>query len=255
MAGLFEKGKAVMQKNRSELIEQGRRVVAETKMRHVALIVDGNRRWARARRKTWIEGHRKALEVVLGRVEDGIEMGLEVMTFWLFSTENWRRDANHVNALFRLGKEYDQRLHEELRRLNVRFRHIGRKDRIPDFLSRLLTNLESETQTNDAATVVAALDYGGRDDVLRAVNKAIAEKVPAVTEEYLSSQLDAADLPNPDLVIRTSGEIRTSGFMIWQTVYSEWSFPKVFFPDLDTECFVSEVCEFGTRNRRFGGGR
>ena len=244
-----------MEKRRSILLEQGRRVVKKTGMRHVALIVDGNRRWARARRKPWIAGHRKALEVILERVEDGLGMGIEVMTFWLFSTENWRRQAKQVDALFRLGMEYEQRLHEEMNRLNVRFRHLGRRDRLPGFLCRLLADLESETLDNDAATVVAALDYGGRDDVLRAVNRAVVERASVVTEEYFSSLVDAADLPNPDLVIRTSGEIRTSGFMIWQAAYSEWSFPQKFFPDFNTEDFVSEVCQFGVRRRRFGGGK
>lgn len=236
------------------LLSIGREIVERKNLQHVAFIVDGNRRWAEQQGLHVLEGHRRALEVVLERVEDGVAMGILVMSFWLFSTENWRRPREQIEGMFGLGREIKDRAQETLMRLEVRFETIGRIDRLPDDLKNIINELKGETKNNTAMTVVAAIDYGGRDEIIRATNKAIKKGSPVESEEIYSALLDTTGIPDPDFVIRASGERRTSGFMPWQTVYSEWYFPQTFFPGFGQEEFVVALGDFAERQRRFGGG-
>lgn len=236
----------------NDFISEGRSIVRRKHLRHVGFIVDGNRRWAAGHNVPWIEGHRRALEVILDRLVDGIDIGLSVMSFWLFSTENWRR-GQQVNTMFDLGREIEMRLRAELSRLRLRFKQVGRRDRIPDGLRCLLAELEQETEGFDGPIVIAAIDYGGRDEVIRAANAAIAAGVKKLTPDILASFLDTADLPEPDLIIRTSGEVRTSGYMVWQAAHSEWVFRNTHFPAFDRDEFLAALKEFDGRERRFGG--
>lgn len=239
-----------------QLLAEARNIVHDSKrpIRHIAFVVDGNRRWARQHRHANpIAGHRRALEVVLERVEDGAAIELPTMSFWLFSSENWRREAEQVNGLFNLGRDAFDRVRQSLLRLNARFRHIGRKDRIPRDLGDAIAALERETSVCTGILTIAAIDYGGRDEIVRAANRALKAGVREFTEDTLTQYLDTAGVDDPDLVIRTSGELRTSGYMVWQAAYSEWLFPKAFFPDLGREEFVSALREYAARERRFGG--
>jgi undecaprenyl diphosphate synthase len=237
----------------STFSSEARGIVKRTRLRHIGFIVDGNRRWAIGQNLPSIEGHRRALQVLLDRVGDGADIGLSVMSFWLFSTENWRRGDQQVSAMFNLGREIETRLRAELVRLRLRFRQVGRRDRIPHDLRCLLSELERDTQAFDGPTVIAAIDYGGRDEVVRAVNAAIATGIKKFTPETLNHFLDTTDLPDPDLIIRTSGEVRTSGYMVWQAAHSEWFFTNTLFPALDRDEFLAALRAFDARERRYGG--
>ncbi|MBI4057712.1 di-trans,poly-cis-decaprenylcistransferase [Candidatus Microgenomates bacterium] len=236
------------------LLDEGREIVRRTKLQHVAFIVDGNRRWAQKEGLPVLAGHRRALEVVMERVEDGVAMGIPVMSFWLFSTENWRRSREQIEGIFGLGREMKDRVRETLTRLQVRFETIGRSDRLPEDLVGIISELKEETRDNTTMTVVAAIDYGGRDEIMRATNKAIDGGSQLGREEEYNRLLDTAGFPDPDFVIRTSGERRTSGFMPWQTAYSEWYFPQTFFTGFGQEELVIALRDFSQRQRRFGGG-
>ena len=235
-----------------ELRNIGSRLVAEANLSHVGFIVDGNRRWAKSHNLPPIEGHKRAIEVILERVNDQVAIGLPVTSYWLFSTENWKREHEQIDALFDLAIASSDRLGEEFRRLGVSFKHIGRKDRIPEELEEKLVLLEAETHGEGRPLVVAAIDYGGRDEIIRAFNAAIDGGETKLDEDGFSRFLDTIGIPNPDMVIRTSGESRTSGFMIWQAAYSEWLFPKTLFPDFDLAQFISALQQFAERDRRFG---
>ena len=236
----------------NELRDIGRRIIAESGLAHVGFIVDGNRRWARQRSLPLTEGHRIAVEVILQRVADQVAMGLPVTSFWLFSTENWNRDSDHVNALFHMGAGAEDRVEAELRNLGLSFKHIGRKDRIPQELAQMLTRLEAEDRGDGRYLTIAAIDYGGRDELVRAFNVATSTGVTKLAWENVNSYLDTAGIPDPDLVIRTSGEMRTSGFMLWQAAHSEWLFPETSFPDFDLPHFISALQQFSKREKRLG---
>lgn len=237
---------------RQLLINEGKEIIKATGTKHVAFIVDGNRRWAEERGLSPIEGHREALKLILDSIGDWIEMGIPVVSFWLFSTENWQRPPELVQSIFRLGGEFAESVRQRAMQHNVRFIHLGRKDRIPADLATTIQTLEEQTSTNNRMDVLACIDYGGRDELMRATNKAIMRGELIETEDEFSQLLDTAGIPDPDVVIRTSGEMRTSGFMIWQAVYSELVFISEYFPDLTLVKFVEVLREFAIRERRFG---
>ena len=221
---------------------------------HVVVIPDGNRRWAKERGLKGIEGHRKSAqyENILRLLEEAERLGVKYLSFWAFSTENWRRDKAEVNFLFKLlDKILDNFLYELVKR-KVRFRHLGRKDRLPKQLVSKLAALEKKTENFNKLNVQLCLDYGGRDEIVRAINKMINEGVKKVDEKSIKRYLDTYDIPDPDLVIRTSGEHRTSGFMAFQSVYAELYFTNIKFPDFGPEDLRSAIEEFSRRKRNFG---
>ncbi len=224
--------------------------------KHIAIFPDGDRRWARKNGLNEVEGYRAGVERLLGIVKKADELGIENLTFWGFSTENWTRAENEVNFLMneifiKRGRE----LKDEFVKTKAKFKHIGRKDRLPVKLSELLNEIEDETAHFEGRTLTMALDYGGRDEILRAVRKIVEQKVPveSIDEAIFTSYLDTAGIPDPDMIIRTSGEKRMSGFMSWQTAYSELFFLDTYFPDFTDEMFEKVVMEFAKRERRFGG--
>lgn len=224
--------------------------------KHVAIIPDGNRRWAKEKRLQSFQGHVRGFELVIDLANKAHEMGVEVLTFWAFSTENWNRSKGEVNFLMGLfSKNIDGYLKKALEK-NIRIIHIGRKDRIPHLLKNKIIQAEEKTSRFSKLYLVIALDYGGRDEVVRAIKRMQNAEfgIRNIDEESFGSYLDTKDLPypNPDLVIRTSGELRTSGFMIWQTAYSEYIFVKKYFPDFSVEDFAECVKEYSRRARRFG---
>lgn len=223
---------------------------------HIALILDGNRRWARARGlKPW-EGHRAGYKAVRKLAKASRELGVHTFTIWAFSTENWERPKVEIDEIMKLLKtglkEFEREAHQE----KVRLVHLGRKDRFPTDIARQLAKMEKETRAYPNILNLA-LDYGGRDEIIRAVKKIVADKIPAkkIDETLFASYLDTADqpYPYPDLFIRTSGEQRTSGLLPWQMAYTEYYFEPEHLPDFTPEKLKAAILDYSRRRRRFGG--
>lgn len=222
---------------------------------HVALILDGNRRWARARGlKPW-EGHKAGLDAVVKVAKASRDFGVHTFTIWGFSTENWDRSAQEVEKIMDLfGRALDE-FRKDLVNNKVRFVHLGRKDRLPSNLIGKMTLIENETRSFDKYTLNLALDYGGNNEIVRAVNKILDAKLKAVDEKSFEKYLDTADQPYPyvDLFIRTSGEQRTSGLLPWQMAYAEYYWEPDHLPDFSPEKLREAILDFSRRRRRFGG--
>lgn len=224
--------------------------------KHIAIFPDGDRRWARNNGLSEVEGYRVGVERLLSIVKKADSMGIENLTFWGFSTENWTRAESEVSFLMNeIFIKRGSELKDEFIKTNARFKHIGRKDRLPSKLSDLLNEIEEKTAHFEGKTLTMAIDYGGRDEIIRAVKKIVSDGVKAedIDDKVFSSYLDTVDIPDPDMIIRTSGEQRMSGFMPWQTAYAELFFLDTYFPDFTDEMFEDVVMAFGNRERRFGG--
>lgn len=221
---------------------------------HVGIIMDGNGRWARMRGFPRAEGHRRGAERAKEIIRESNELGIGYLTLYAFSAENWRRPADEVSMLMKLLEIYLRREIEELIGLNVRFRAVGETWRLPEGIQALIKDAEERSSGNTAMTLVAALSYGGRSEILRAVKKAVYSGMDPeeLTEETFSALLDTADIPPPDLIIRTSGEIRMSNFLLWQSAYSELYFTNTLWPDFTKEEFRAAIEDYGMRERRFG---
>ena len=226
--------------------------------RHLAIIMDGNNRWARREGFPGVAGHRAGAEVVREIVSACESRGIRYLTLFAFSSENWGRPRAEVRALLALLSRY---LRNEVAKLvsdGVRLRVIGRRDRFSPRLQRLIAKAEAETETGERATLTLALDYGGRWDVVQ-VTQSIARDVLAgalqlddVDEKAISQRLSTADLPNPDLCIRTAGETRISNFLLWQFAYAEFWFTEVLWPDFDETVLDLALADYAVRERRFG---
>ncbi|HLC31113.1 MAG TPA: polyprenyl diphosphate synthase [Candidatus Nanoarchaeia archaeon] len=221
--------------------------------RHVVIIPDGNRRWAKEKGLFASLGHKEATreDKLRSLLEECRKQGVRYMTIWAFSSENWKRDAKEKDYLFEVIHGSLKVLADEAHTHKMRFRHFGRKDRLPGFLRDALVKLEKETAGYDQYFFQLAVDYGGRDELVRAVAGMIRDG-KEVTEESFAGYLDSAGVPDPDLVIRTGGEQRLSGFMPFQSVYSELYFTKVYFPAFGVGELRKAIREFGKRKRRFG---
>jgi undecaprenyl diphosphate synthase len=221
---------------------------------HVGVIMDGNGRWALARGLPRVEGHRRGAERAMEIIRAASEIGIQTLTLYTFSLENWQRPESEVSLLMKLLVTYLKKEVRELVRGGIRFRTIGETWKLPQGIQSLLRDAEQKTSANTGMTLVSALSYGGRDEILRAVKKAVASGLPAedITEEYFSSLLDTAGLPQPDLIIRTSGEKRISNFLLWQSAYSELYFTDVLWPDFTREELTNAVLDYRMRERRFG---
>lgn len=223
-------------------------------IRHIALIPDGNRRWAQAAGLTTYEGHQKGFEVISDLGRHIREIGIPVFTVWAFSTENWKREKGEVTYLMQIFEQWFTSNLETAREESIRIVHIGRRDRIPASLRKTIEKCEEETAQFNAHTLVVALDYGGQDEIVRAAQRAQHASSVIGAPEDMEQHLDTHQLayPNPDLVIRTSGEMRTSGFMLWQTAYSEWIFLNKHLPDMSRTDLEECVAQYENRKRRFG---
>ena len=226
---------------------------------HVAIIMDGNGRWAARRGLPRIEGHRRGVESVRRAVRFAVKAGIRYLTVYGFSTENWRRPAAEVADLFGLLKRFIRNDLAELHASNVRVKVIGDRCGLSADILGLLDEAQELTLRNDGLTLVVAFNYGGRQEIARAA-RTLAKLVlagrldpDAIDVGVLSSALDTGDLPDPDLVIRTSGEKRVSNFLPWQTAYSEFVFLPDLWPDFDDRAFGTAIEEFRTRDRRYGG--
>ena len=223
--------------------------------RHVAIIMDGNGRWAKARGLPRLAGHQAGTENLRPILEASVEFGVESLTIWAFSTENWRRPEREVRGLLRILERMIRRELQELHKQGVQLRHIGRMERLPKRLQTQVLDAIELTKENDRITLNVAFDYGGRAEIVHAVQQIIREGIPAdeVNEELLSSYMYTAGQPDPDLIIRTGGELRTSGFMLWQSAYTEYYITPTFWPDFDRKELYKALVAFGQRDRRYGG--
>jgi undecaprenyl diphosphate synthase len=227
----------------------------EAVAKRVAIIMDGNGRWASGHGLPVSEGHRAGTRAVRRTVEAAIDLGIESLTVYAFSTENWTRPADEVGALMEIFGETIERELPDLCKQGVRVRFIGRRDRVPDDLRRRMAELESETAENTRLDLWVALNYGGRAEIVDAARRLVEDGVPAeeVDEGALASRLYAPELPDPDLLIRTSGEVRTSNFLLWQLAYAELVFVDTLWPDFGAEDLRAALDEYARRGRRFGG--
>lgn len=220
--------------------------------KHVAIIMDGNRRWAKERGLPAFEGHRRgslAFEKLVGKAR---EMGIQCLSTWAFSTENWKRSKEEVDKLFEIIEDMANKYMEKCGKEKVRFVHIGRKDRIPSTLRDIILKAENDTKQFTEFTIVLAIDYGGHDELLRAIDK-ITNSKENLNPENIEKNLDTAKLPQIDYIIRTGGEKRLSGFMSWQCAYAELFFTDTYFPAFTPKKFEEAIEEFSNRVRRFGG--
>ena len=219
--------------------------------RHVAIIMDGNGRWAKKRHLPRAVGHQRGVETVRTLVRAARDMGLEALTLYAFSTENWRRSEDEVSTLMGLLKRYIQDDLDEFVANNVRLRIIGEYSKLAPDIVALLEDALARTAGNDGTTLVVALNYGAQDEIARAAAKAAAKG--AITPEAIEAELDTADLPPLDLLIRTSGEVRLSNFLLWQAAYAELWFTDVLWPDFTPAHLEEALAEFARRERRYGG--
>jgi undecaprenyl diphosphate synthase len=227
--------------------------------RHVAIIMDGNGRWAAARGLPRAEGHRRGVEALRRTVRAAGELGVGVLTIFSFSSENWSRPASEIRDLMGLLRRFIRHDLAELHQHNVRVRVIGEREGLDPDIARLLVEAEELTAGNDGLTLVVAFNYGARQEIAAAVRR-IADRVQrgeiaaeAISPELIDRHLDTAGLPDPDLIIRTSGELRLSNFLLWQAAYSELVFLPIYWPDFDAAALRDAIQEFRRRERRFGG--
>lgn len=233
---------------------------SENPLQHVAIICDGNRRWAKAHGMEVFMGHRKAAEEVFeDLIVEATKLGIKNLTFWVFSTENWKRDTIEVSYLMNLFKEFFDKRINDLDKKGVRVKVIGNLEKFDEEIRTRIANGTAQTANNDRITVTLAMNYGGRDEMVRAIRKIVELiKTGVVTDdninaELISKNLDTSYMPDPDLIIRTGGEQRLSGFFPWQSEYAEFAFPEFAFPDFTAEKLREIVEDFMKRNRRFGG--
>ena len=223
------------------------------RLEHVGIIMDGNRRWARARGLPAIFGHREGVKAVERTLRAAKELGIPCVSLYAFSTENWKRPKAEVLGLMGLLKYYMKNKLEELNRENARLRFAGELSGLSDDIREILADAEEQTKYNDAMQLVVCLNYGGRQEILDAVNRMIKEGIrQPVTEEIFRSYLYLPDLPDPDLLIRTSGELRMSNFWIWQGSYSEFYFTDKYWPEFGRQDLEMAIADYYRRERRYG---
>ena len=224
--------------------------------RHIAIILDGNGRWAASHALPRALGHKKGCETLEQTVEDCARLGIEYLTVYGFSTENWKRSEEEVGALMQLFRFYTV-----ANANNVRAKMIGERSRFPEDIQKGIRELEESTGSNTGMLFSFAVNYGGRDEMIRAIRRMatetsaaeLPEKLSHLTEEEFSRYLDTAGTPDPDLVIRTSGEFRTSNFLLWQSAYAEYYISSVYWPDFNLEELQKAIESYQKRERRFGG--
>jgi undecaprenyl diphosphate synthase len=222
--------------------------------RHIAVIMDGNGRWAQQRQLPRVEGHRAGAESVKATVETCARLGIEVLTLYAFSAENWKRPASEVRTLMGLLKQYVRNELSTIQQHDIRFRPIGRVGELSVSVQRALRRAERATRGNQGMALIIALNYSGRLELVDAVSSLIAEGAAApVTEQDIQNHLYTRGLPDPDLLIRTSGEIRVSNFLLWQIAYSEIYVTDVLWPDFRAANLLEAVLSFQSRERRYGG--
>ena len=222
---------------------------------HIAIIMDGNGRWAAARHLPRMAGHREGTENLRRVITACVEFGVKYLTIYAFSTENWKRPKDEVSGLMQIMANALEKEVGELNKQGVRIIHIGRLEKLGALLRQGIINAVELTKSNDRLVLNVAWNYGGRDEIVYAVQEIVKKgiKPEEITDATIAENLFTRGIPDPDLVIRTSGEQRTSNFLIWQSAYSEWYFTETLWPDFDKEELRKAILDFGSRSRRFGG--
>jgi undecaprenyl diphosphate synthase len=221
---------------------------------HVAIVMDGNGRWATSRGLPRLAGHRAGTENLRRIIRACVEFGVKYLTIYAFSTENWGRPQEEIEGLLHIIEDVITRELNELDREGVQLRHIGHLDRLPPTLRQKVLNAVELTRSNTRLRLNIAFNYGGRDEIVCAIQSMIAAGKTAaeINPDLVDRYLFTAGIPGPDLIIRTSGEMRVSNFLIWQGAYSEWYFTPTYWPDFDREEFLKALVEYGRRDRRYG---
>lgn len=221
---------------------------------HIAIIMDGNGRWARSRGLPRLAGHRAGTQNLRNIVKACVDFGIKYLTIYAFSTENWGRPQNEVEGLMNIFDDVFDRELDELHRQGAQVRHVGRMEGIRKSMQTKIRRGVERTKNNRSLVLNVAFNYGGRDELIHAMQEMIRDGVlpEDINDELVSEYLYTAESPDPDLVIRTSGEMRVSNFMLWQSAYAEWVFPEVFWPDFGREELLAAIQEYASRERRFG---
>ncbi len=221
---------------------------------HVAMIMDGNGRWARQRGLPRLAGHRAGTENLREVLRASVEFGVKILTIYAFSTENWGRPQDEVSGLLNILRDVIDRELEELNEEGVQLRHIGDPSKLPADLQARVQQAIEQTQNNDTLILNLAFNYGGRAEIIHAIQQIVEKnyKPEEITEELLSRHMYTGELPDPDLVVRTSGELRLSNFLIWQSAYAEYYFAPVYWPDFGREELHKALQHFISRDRRYG---
>ncbi|MCD6578819.1 isoprenyl transferase [bacterium] len=221
--------------------------------KHIAIIMDGNGRWAKARELPRIEGHRAGAKTVKEIVTAAREMGIKYLTLYAFSSENWKRPKPEVNGLFRLLIEYCENELDTMLKNGISFNVIGEWGKLPNNTRKVLRNTMGETEKGKKMRLTLALNYSARKEILIAVSNILKDNVKRISEKGFIKRLFTYDMPDPDLIIRTSGELRLSNFLLWQAAYSEFFFTKTLWPDFSKDEFSKIIEDFAGRERRYGG--
>jgi len=237
------------------MAEQSEVIQFKTPPAHIAIIMDGNGRWAAARHLPRMAGHREGTENLRRVITACVEFGIKYLTIYAFSTENWKRPKDEVSGLMQIMSDALKKEVGELDKQGVRINHIGRLEKLDASLREGIIHAVELTKNNDRLILNVAWNYGGRDEIVYAVQEIIKKTISpeTVTEATIADNLFTSGIPDPDLVIRTSGEQRISNFLTWQSAYSEWYFTETLWPDFDKEELRKAILDYGSRSRRFGG--
>ena len=214
--------------------------------------MDGNGRWAQERGLPRTAGHREGIKKMEEIIYASKELGIKFLTLYVFSTENWKRPKNEIENIFKIAKNYFHKKIDELKKKDIRLRFIGRRDRLPKSILNLMKNANERTKNCKSLTVILAIDYGGKDEIIRAVNKILQSNTKSVTEKSFSQFLDLSDVPEPDLLIRTAGEKRISNFLLWYIAYTEFYFSPLYWPDFNKKELLKALEDFNNRKRKYG---
>lgn len=222
--------------------------------KHIGIIMDGNGRWAEMRGLPRVEGHRRGVERSKEIIEVSLEIGLKALTLYAFSLENWQRPSSEVTTLMKLLELYLKKEINDLAKKDVVFRAIGAIEKLPAHIRSIVAEAQEKTASNKGMVLTTALSYSGRNEILRAVKKILCSGIKSeeLTEEVFNSYLDTAGLPSPDIIIRTSGEMRISNFLLWQAAYSEFYFTETLWPDFSKDELLIAIQDYQRRDRRFG---
>lgn len=222
-------------------------------LRHIAIIMDGNRRWARKRKLPVAAGHRAGADTLQKIIEDCIDMKLEFLTVYAFSTENWNRSPEEVSDLMNLLREYLVKLENDNKDRNVKIRIIGDINRLDEDLRDKIIKIQDRTSKNTGLVINVALNYGGRNEIIYAIKSLSVEEIESLDIETFNNKLYTYPCPDPDLIIRTAGEQRLSNFLLWQAAYSEFWYTDVLWPDFSKKDLDKAISDYSSRDRKFGG--
>ncbi|MFC1501542.1 isoprenyl transferase [Elusimicrobiota bacterium] len=220
---------------------------------HIAIVMDGNGRWAKKRRLPRIFGHREGVKTVKKIIKSCSNLGIKYLTLYAFSTENWTRPKNEISGLMKLLQKYLRAELNGMKKNNIRFRTIGDLSALPEFVRKELENCINQTQNNSGLVLNIALNYGSRQEIIRAISRLSGKNIKKIDEKAVSDNLDTAGIPDPDLFIRTSGEMRISNFLLWQMAYTELYITSILWPDFLPDRLYEAIVDYQKRDRRFGG--